>query len=112
MSQETGESCGTGRGTCPTVRGIPLPFLLMLGAVIYMAVQGAWARASAPVRAAAFPGCDRPVSRAARQRCSLFSSELMQSPAAVTPPASTYSCSATHIPVPAEKRRVAAVVRY
>ena len=47
MSQQTGESCGTGGGACPSIRGIPLPLLLVLGLLIYAVAQGAWARASA-----------------------------------------------------------------
>ncbi len=47
MSQQAGESCGTGGGACPSIRGIPLPFLIMLVLVIYTVGHGAWTRASA-----------------------------------------------------------------
>lgn len=47
MGQQTGESCSTGGGACPSVRGIPLPLLMMAGFLIFTAVQGAWARVSA-----------------------------------------------------------------
>lgn len=47
MSQQAGESCGTGGGACPSIRGIPLPLLMIVGLLIYSVAQGASARASA-----------------------------------------------------------------